>query len=595
MLENGTLVDGKYRVLHEIGHGGMSVVYLALNERANKTWAIKEVRKNGSTSFEVVRQGLIAETNILKKLNHPHLPSIIDVIDQDDSFLVVMDYVEGVSLAKLLKTSGAQPWKDVVEWGKQLCDVLAYLHSRKPPIIYRDMKPDNVQLKPDGTITLLDFGTAREYKYRGAEGSDTSCLGTRGYAAPEQYGGMGETDARTDIYCLGATMYHLLTGHNPSLPPYEMKPIRQINPALPVGLENIILRCTQQDPALRYQNCTELMYDLENIDKVTWEHIKTLKKKIRLFAVCAALTVVFGLTAATTKVMAGRQSDEQYDRYIAQGTQASNGVESPGDMEYQAGEQNFKAAIKLKPKKKDAYLALARLYVKDGGDVFAISSEEEASMRNLISANKIDEDMDEYAEIAFNWGSYIYFYYRDSTTEGTGRGSPKLARTYLEAAGGAKPLQLSDSESNGNARKELAAAMCRISRGEDLLNIKGRNIVDAGDGEEYSYFSYWDDLNVLISPELMDQVIGSTNSTTYLLSLYRTVANSLYENMVDFNKSQSEVGQMAAQIEANCSVLVSADYNAFVPGSEETIILDYINNQLNAIIEKSKTLRTESN
>ena len=131
-----------------------------------------------------------------------------------------------------------------MEWGKQLCDVLAYLHSRKPPIIYRDMKPDNVQLKPDGTITLLDFGTAREYKYRGAEGSDTSCLGTRGYAAPEQYGGMGETDARTDIYCLGATLYHLLTGHNPSLPPYEMKPIRTINPALPRGLEQIILRCT---------------------------------------------------------------------------------------------------------------------------------------------------------------------------------------------------------------------------------------------------------------------------------------------------------------------------------------------------------------
>ena len=109
MLENGTLIDGKYRILHEIGHGGMSVVYLVLNERANKTWAIKEVRKNGATSFEVVKQGLIAETNILKKLNHPHLPSIIDVIDKDDSFLVVMDYVEGVSLAKFLKTNGPRP------------------------------------------------------------------------------------------------------------------------------------------------------------------------------------------------------------------------------------------------------------------------------------------------------------------------------------------------------------------------------------------------------------------------------------------------------------------------------------------------------
>ena len=401
------------------------------------------------------------------------------------------------------------------------------------------------------------------------------------------------TDRELLQYCLGATMYHLLTGHNPSLPPYEMKPIRQINPALPVGLENIIYRCTQQDPALRYQNCTELMYDLENIDKVTRMHVDSLRRKMRIFGICAGLTVVFAITAITSKVMAGRQSDEQYARYIAQGTQAANAMVSPGDMEYMTGEQNFKAALKLKPGKKDAYIALARLYVKDGGDVFAITSEEEASMRNLISANKLDTNMDEYAEVAFNWGSYIYFYYRDSTTEGTGRGSPKLARTYLEAAGSAKSSQLADSEANGTARKELALAMCRISKGEDLLNVKGKNIVDSGDGEEYSYFSYWDDLNVLISPELMNQVIGSSNSTTYLLSLYRTVANSLYENMVDFNKTQAEVGQMAAQIEANCSVLVSSDYNAFVDGSEEQIILEYINNQLKAINEKSKTLRTE--
>ena len=108
MLQIGSLVDGKYRLLSEIGHGGMSVVYLAMNERANKTWAIKEVRKDGGTDAEVVQQGLVAETEMLKKLNHPHLPSIVDVIDTEDSFLIVMEYIEGKDLQSILNHSGPQ-------------------------------------------------------------------------------------------------------------------------------------------------------------------------------------------------------------------------------------------------------------------------------------------------------------------------------------------------------------------------------------------------------------------------------------------------------------------------------------------------------
>ena len=123
MLEIGSIIDGKYKILNKIGQGGMSVVYLAMNERANKQWAIKEVRKDGVKDYEVVRQGLIAETDILKRLNHPHLPSIIDVIDRDDTFLIVMDYIEGKALDYWLKKEGAQPQERVVEWAKQICDV----------------------------------------------------------------------------------------------------------------------------------------------------------------------------------------------------------------------------------------------------------------------------------------------------------------------------------------------------------------------------------------------------------------------------------------------------------------------------------------
>ena len=156
---------------------------------------------------------------------------------------------------------GAQPADKVIEWGKQMCNVLDYLHSQNPSLIYRDMKPANIILKPDGTIKLIDFGIMRTYKRN--QSSDTCCLGTKGYAAPEQFGG-SQTDARTDIFGLGMTMFRLVTGINPAEPPYEVKPIRLVNPNLPQGLEYIISKCTQPNPEERYQTCDDLMDDMNN-------------------------------------------------------------------------------------------------------------------------------------------------------------------------------------------------------------------------------------------------------------------------------------------------------------------------------------------
>ena len=311
MLEIGSLVDGKYKILNKVGQGGMSVVYLAMNEKANKQWAVKEVRKDGVLDFEAVKQGLVAETDILKKLSHPNLPSIIDVIDTEDSFIIIMDYIQGNALDKALKEYGALPEENVIEWAKQLCDVLGYLHSRQPPIIYRDLKPANIMLKPDGNITLIDFGTAREFKEKNL--ADTTCLGTIGYAAPEQFGGMGQTDARTDIYCLGTTLYHLVTGMNPSKPPYEIRPITEINPALSTGLEQIINKCTQNDPNNRYQTDAELMYDLEHYKEGDYIYRKKQKGKMTKFLVSAIMTVVFALVSVFGYVAAENKKKEEYD------------------------------------------------------------------------------------------------------------------------------------------------------------------------------------------------------------------------------------------------------------------------------------------
>lgn len=354
MLEIGSLVDGKYKILNKVGQGGMSVVYLAMNEKANKQWAVKEVRKDGIKDFEVVKQGLVAETDILKKLNHPNLPSIIDVIDTDDSFIIIMDYIQGNSLNKALDEFGAQPQEHVISWAKQLCDVLGYLHSRTPAIIYRDMKPANVMLKPDGNVTLIDFGTAREFKEKNL--ADTTCLGTVGYAAPEQFGGMGQTDARTDIYCLGATLYHLVTGMNPCEPPYEIKPIREINPSLSGGLERIILKCTQRDPNDRYQSAEELMYALEHYEEIDDIYRKKQRRKLGSFITTLSLAVVFGITSAWGYFSAENVKKGNYDNILVEA-----GYETDAQKQYEM----YKQAILIDPTRTDAYLAINKSFTAD--------------------------------------------------------------------------------------------------------------------------------------------------------------------------------------------------------------------------------------
>jgi len=296
MIKIGTIIDDRYEILKEIGRGGMSVVYLAMDNRLRKSLVVKEIRKRRNSDDHLLINSLVAEANLLKKLDHGALPRIYDVIERQGEIFVVMDYIEGESLKEKLKREQKIAPAAVIDWARQLSDVLGYLHTRKPnPIIYRDMKPDNIMLTPEGKIKLVDFGIAREFKTENT--TDTTNLGTKGYAAPEQLSGR-QTDARTDIYSLGVTLYHLVTGKSLSEPPYELRPIREWNPSLPEGLEHIILKCTQAEPANRYQSCDELLHDLQNINKLTQGYKNKLLKKIGLFLIPAVLFLGFSATSA---------------------------------------------------------------------------------------------------------------------------------------------------------------------------------------------------------------------------------------------------------------------------------------------------------
>lgn len=404
MLEIGSLVDGKYKILSVIGRGGMSVVYMAINEAANKTWAIKEVRKDGMADCQAVKQGLIAETDMLKQLKHKHLPSIVDVIEDEQTFLIVMDYIEGNSLKFELDEYGAQSQEDVVSWAMQVCNLLGYLHSREKPIIYRDLKPANIMLKPDGNIMVIDFGTAREFKdERKAE--DTTCLGTAGYAAPEQYkgSGLGQTDARTDIFGLGATMYHLITGHNPGEPPYEMKPIREVNPDLSIGLEEIILKCTSQDPSKRYQSAAELMYALENYDTIDRVSNQKKRKKLNRFITTSAMAIAFSSVGLVIGFVANQKATDTYRQGLEEAAKATDYAEKLAIYEKCIN-------IPEKAGEKEAYIQLMKTFKENDG---VFTTEEATRVTKYIKNHKDDlkKNPENYTDVCFELGKMYWYYY----------------------------------------------------------------------------------------------------------------------------------------------------------------------------------------
>ena len=546
MLKIGSVIDGKYKILNVVGKGGMSVVYLAMNERANKQWAIKEVRKDGMQSFEVVKQNLVAETDLLKKLNHPHLPSIIDVIDCDDTFLIVMDYIEGNPLSKALETSGAQNQDDVIEWAKQLCDVLGYLHSRKPPIIYRDMKPSNVMLKPDGNVMLIDFGTAREFKYSSV--ADTTCLGTQGYAAPEQFGGHGQTDARTDIYCLGATMYHLVTGHNPATPPYEMYPIRQWNPMLSSGLEEIILKCTQRNPEDRYQSCAELLYALDHYKDLDIENKKVQSFKWKTFLASVIMTIV--MLVGTIGFSAGLtvQTSSTYESYIANGDSA---------VSQDAAEKYYLDAINVDPANPLAYQKLLERCTSDS----KLSEDEYNTIKDAIYEHEDElksKYPSEYADnVAYKLGQALYFSYvpssQKSESENFSMAGITVSQRWLDIA------QKMGSTEQIKHRAELLSSMSKAYQ-----NMSGKSL--EGDPVE-EVKEYWNNLVEIASPN-----IAKDENNQIALLIYRNVTSQIYTKYYWFIKNSLATAKDISNELDNIEKYVN-EIKVAVPDDEELQIL----------------------
>ena len=503
-LSPGTLVlNGRYEIQKVIHSKGMSAVYLVLDKNLKKQWCLKEIRKSDAGKDNVEYDALLQEANIMKSLNHPSIPRITTIEEEGDSLFIVMDYVDGMSIKAWLAKKGKINQEVVVVWMKQITQVMMYLHNRTHPIFYRDMKPDNVMIQSDGNIKVLDFGislvlTELDMKIEKA-------LGTKGYAAPEQSKRGNVCDLRSDIYAMGKTMYYMLTGINPSqVPKGKLKPVREIDSSISVGLEYIVNKCTEENPDDRFQSCEELYYALQ--DYTSLDDSRRRSMKIKVFGVLALLIMSVALMVGSLIPlgMYNSQLEENYNRQLAVANQSGR-------------VSDYLEALKLNQVDITPYLGLVDAIKVDG----VFSTEEEAELLEYLNTN-LDtlRGYPEYGELAYNIGKLYWFYYESDTNDGD-LTSVKWFEDAMEL--GYEPELANVYYQLGSFKRNIAVS-----------------ITESSDGGMYR--EYWDNL-------LQAKEVDSGELITLQLNL--TIANcisaytfNLYQDGVSYEEITTEVNSI---------------------------------------------------
>lgn len=503
-----TVLNNKYEVIKLLHTTGMANVYLVQDNSLGKNWCMKEIRKSQAGKNKIEYYSLLQEANIMKGLNHASIPRIVTIEQEDDSIFIVMDYVDGMSIKDWMsrnnKTNGRVPQDVAVDWMKQICKVMMYLHNRKYPIFYRDMKPDNVMIQSDGNIKLLDFGVSVVIKEPNQK--IKKALGTQGFAAPEQSKRGNVCDLRSDIYAMGKTLYYMLTGINPNLISEDkQRAVREIDSSISVGLERIIIKCCQKNPDDRYQSCEELMYDLQNYTKLDTEYRSKIRRKIYcVFGMF--LTGVFLLI--TSMLPFGMYKNKKLEEYKTLYSIA----ERSGRLEDYISVLNSDAT-KIEP-----YDGLIESIKVDG----IFSKEEEQLLLNYINPNlEVLKKSDKYGKLSYEVGKLYWFFY-DGDEENDGM---IISTKWFKDA------------INDGYESELSSVYYQL--GSFKKNISA-SITESSDAGMYS--KYW---NNLISAKSKDN--GEMVNLQLNLSIANCISSYTYNLKTDgisYNDVTSQVNEL---------------------------------------------------
>lgn len=380
MLKENEVILNRYRILNVVGKGGMGRVYHAVDLEDGSHWAIKE-----DLSEESYYQ-LYEEAEVLDDLDHPALPKTRGVHSWMGKQYMLMQYMEGITLSDMLKRQQKYAEEQVLNWFIQIADVLKYLHGREHPIVYRDLKPSNIIIDEAGRIKIIDFGIAEEYSAQ--ENSEEMQKGglTKGYAAPEQYSRRFKADVRTDIYALGVTVHYLLTGKSPTKPPYEFLPARKLSPEVSPAMEEIVKRCLQPNPDMRYKTADALYQDLTHIDEKNRGIRKKKQRRFMGFAFIAAVAMVIVLLGGNILKNNRQKQIDAYYTEMEEAYQAAENGQFDVAMEY------AEHVVKTLPDEIRGYLAVGYCYMMQG---------EYDLCREYISTEILDRFPDCYDNIGF--------------------------------------------------------------------------------------------------------------------------------------------------------------------------------------------------
>lgn len=397
-LNNGDrILNGRYEILKCIHSKGMSNVYIVQDENLGKQWCLKEIRKSEAGKKNIEYISLLQEANILRTLNNERIPRITAIDDEGDSLFVIMDFLDGMTLKDFVEEKGKIPENMAVKWMIQIAQTVGYLHSErgnKKPIFYRDMKPDNLMIRSNGTINIFDFGISIRVEDKNQLPNYT--LGTPGYAAPEQKKKNLPIDLRSDIYSMGMTFYFMLTGIDPKgFINGKLKPISDWSPEISPALIDIVNKCIEEDPNNRFQDCEELQYALETYKSFDEKNKSSVKKKIITVFSIALVGLVMSVGSIIPFNLYNVQNAEIYENAVAVAKQS-------GRLE------DYNKAISLNPLILEPYLDFIEVIKSDG--IFSVEDEE--MLLNNINPNlSVLKEDDSYGELAYEIGKLYWFYY----------------------------------------------------------------------------------------------------------------------------------------------------------------------------------------
>lgn len=569
MLKPGSILNNEFQIIDIIGQGGMGVVYLAFNLRLRSTWAIKEVDKlkfeNNKQKLEEVR----SEANLLARINHPTIPRVTDVIEKQNSryLYIQQDYIDGKTLAEIIEDRARKqahkgikdPYtqrqfslNSVKNIARQLINTFIYLHTRKPAVLYRDLKPGNIMMNTSQHVYLIDFGIAFEMTPENLAPGVKVGMGTAGYAAPEQYGQKPIHTLQTDIFNFGRVLYELVTGYCPApnqtengrIKHKELPLISELRPDIDEAMEEIIYTCMAEKLEDRYKSFQEVKYAFEHYDELGPSFRIKAKKQIKIISLLGATSLLLLSGSAGAFTYHYIQSNKQYNDMLAQ-VDVYNKVEDVVKL------------IEQNPTIVKPYNRLIELY--ETNDNFTVKEEQE--LLKLITKNLSDlKKQPDFPELAYNIGLLYIFYFKasDDVIKNKQLQMAQSTNWFKYAIDGhAKEAELAQIYYNiGNFNKDIVLA---IKRGED----------------NGLYKDYFNNLSLLI-----DKTDQNKTPDLIKLQLVETIFFAVKDYRQDFINDGVSQEKVHDLIEAANNMLNEVQPKSEVNVQKKAVLLEVYNAQI---------------